>query len=205
MVSTSKPAVAGVTVAAPSASTAQPVARLNARISAYLIDSIALLAVILAFFVISGAVLLFTSDLGKNDPPDSAFDAFVAVLLGGPLIFWSALNVALVRLRGQSPGMYLVGIRAVSADETALTWRRSLLRWFGLHPLLFHPFVLPVWVIFVFYAVSSTLSQVVLILTVALALLLLLAPAIGLLLLATDADRRALHDRLARTVVVHGA
>jgi len=202
MVSTSKQAVAGVTMAAPSATTAQPVARLNARIAAYLIDSIALLAVILAFFVISGAILLFTSDLGKNDPPDSAFDAFIAVLLGGPLLFWSALNVALVRLRGQSPGMYVVGIKTVPSDAPDISWRRSLLRWFGLHPLLFHPFVLPIWLVFVFYAVSSTLSQAVLIITVALALLLLAAPAIGLLLLVIDTDRRALHDRLARTLVV---
>ena len=49
--------------------TSQPTATLGARIAAYLIDSIVLLVVLLIFFVIGGAVLLFTSDLGKEDPP----------------------------------------------------------------------------------------------------------------------------------------
>lgn len=190
-------------MAGPSATTARPAARLNARITAYLLDSVLLLAVILVFFVISGAILLFTSDLGKNDPPNSAFDAFVAVLLGGPLIFWSALNLALVRWRGQTAGKYVIGIKTVAEDPAGMTLGRTMLRWFALHPLLFHPFVLPIWVVFVFYAVSSTLSQVVLVLTVALALLLLVSPAVNFVAILMDSERRALHDRIARTHVVH--
>ena len=179
-----------------------PVARLNVRISAYLVDSIILFAFILTFFVIGGAVLLFSSDLGSNDAPDAAFSAFLAILLGGPLLSWSAFNLALMRWRGQSMGMYIVGIRTVAEGGASLATRTILLRWFGLHPLLFHPLLLPIWALLALYSVSVTLSQVIFVITVALVLLCVVAPAASLLAMAVDANRRALHDRLAHTLVV---
>jgi uncharacterized RDD family membrane protein YckC len=203
MVSTSKPVVAESTIGGSPTATARPVAHLNARISAYLVDSIVLLAFILVFFVIGGAVLLFTSDLGKGDPPDSAFYAFVAVILGGSLLSWTAFNLALMRWRGQTTGMYVIGIRTVGEDAPALTTGRTLLRWFGLHPLLFHPLLLPIWALFSLLVVSFTFSQVVLVVTLALVLLCLVSPAASLLAMVLDSERRALHDRLAHTLVVH--
>lgn len=198
-----KQAVADRARATPSPAATPTVARLNARISAYLADSIILLAFILAFFVIGGAVLLFSSDLGSNDAPDAAFSAFLAILLGGPLLSWSAFNLALMRWRGQSLGMYIVGIRTVAEGGAPLATRIVLLRWFGLHPLLFHPFLLPIWALLALYSVSVTLSQIVFVITVALVLLCVVAPAASLLAMAVDPNRRALHDRLAGTLVVH--
>lgn len=203
MVSTTKHAVAEPTMAGSSTATARPVAHLNARISAYLVDSVVLLAFILVFFVIGGSVLIFTSDLGKGDPPDSAYYASVAIFLGGSLLSWTAFNLALMRWRGQTTGMYVIGIRTVGDDRPALTTRRTLLRWFGLHPLLFHPFLLPIWAIFSLLVVSFTLSQVVLVVTLALVLLCLVSPAASLLAMLLHSERRALHDRLAGTLVVH--
>ena len=188
---------------APSPPAAPAVARLNARISAYLADSIILLAFILTFFVIGGAVLLFSSDLGSNDAPDAAFTAFLAILLGGPLLSWSAFNLALMRWRGQSLGMYIVGIRTVAEGGAPLATRTVLLRWFGLHPLLFHPFLLPIWALLALYSVSVTLSQIIFVITVALVLLCVVAPAASLLTMIVDSNRRALHDRLAGTLVVY--
>ncbi|OGO51681.1 MAG: hypothetical protein A2148_09970 [Chloroflexi bacterium RBG_16_68_14] len=188
--------------ASTSTATARPVAHLNARISAYLVDSVVLLAFILVFFVIGGAVLLFSSDLGRGDPPDSAYYASIAIFLGGSLLSWTAFNLALMRWRGQTTGMYVIGIRTVGEDGP-LTPGRMLLRWFGLHPLLFHPFLLPIWAIFSLLVVSLTLSQVVLVVTLALVLLCLVSPAVSLLAMLLDAERRALHDRLAHTLVVH--
>jgi len=203
MVSAMKQAVAEHARGAPSPAATPAVARLNARISAYLADSIILLAFILTFFVIGGAVLLFSSDLGSNDAPDAAFSAFLAVLLGGPLLSWSAFNLALMRWRGQSLGMYIVGIRIVAEGGAPLAARTVLLRWFGLHPLLFHPFLLPIWALLALYSVSVTLSQIIFVITVALVLLCIVAPAASLLTMIVDSNRRALHDRLAGTVVVY--
>lgn len=190
-------------MAGSSRATARPVAHLNARISAYLVDSVVLLAFVLVFFVIGGSILLLTSDLGKGDAPDSAYYAAVAVFLGGTLLSWTAFNLALMRWRGQTAGMYVVGIKAVSADDPVLTTERTFLRWFGLHPLLFHPFLLPIWAIFSLLVVSFTLNQVVLVVTLALVLLCLVSPAANLLAAILDPERRTLHDRLARTLVVH--
>ena len=85
----------------------------------------------------------------------------------------------------------------------SLPTAQTLLRWFGLHPLLFHPFLLPIWSVLALLLVSLTLSVAVLIVTLTLALLCLLSPMASLLTLSLAADRRAAHDRLAGTVVVH--
>jgi len=203
MVSPAEGAVVEQTMAAPSTATARPVANLNARISAYLVDSVILLAFILVFFVIGGSILLFTSDMGRGDAPDWAYYACVSVFLGGCLLFWTAFNLALLRLRSQTTGMYVVGIRIIGEDGTPLDRRRTLLRWFGLHPLLFHPLLFPVWGIFSLLVVSLTLSQIVLVVTLALLLLCIASPLASLVALLMDPERRALHDRLAGTLVVH--
>ena len=142
-------------------------------------------------------------DRGRGDPPDAAFYAFVAILLGGSRLSWTAVNLALMRWRGQTTGMYVIGIRVVGENGPLLTTGRTLLRWFGLHPLLFHPFLLPVWSISSLLVVSFTISQAVLVVTLALVLLCLVSPAASLLAMLLDSERRALHDRLARTFVVH--
>jgi len=180
-----------------------PVARVNARISAYVLDSLVLLVFILVFFIMGGAVLLFTSDLGGEDPPDSAYYAFIAIFLAGTILAWSAFNLALLCWRGQTVGMYVVGIRAVGEDGLAPASARTLLRWFGLHPLLFHPLLLPLWGIVSLVAVSITLSQAVLIVSLAFVLLCLVAPAVSLAAILLDPERRTISDRLARTLVVY--
>ena len=203
MLSTSRQAVAGSSTAGRATAAARPVAHLNARISAYLVDSAVLLGFILVFFVIAGAILLFASDLGKEDAPDSAYYAFIATFLGGCLLSWTAFNLALLRWRGQTLGMYIVGIRTLGEDGLPLSTGRTLLHWFALHPVLFHPLLLPVWAVFSMLVVSLTLSKVVLVATLALVLLCLIAPAVSLALMLLDAERRTLPDRLARTFVVH--
>ncbi len=188
---------------APTTATSQPVAELRARIAAYLVDSVILLAFILAFFALAGIQFLIADSRASGDPSDAAFYALVSIFSGGSLIAWSILNVVLTRTRGQTAGMYVIGIRMVNEDGTRITTRQALLRWFGLHPLLFHPFFLVVWFVISALAFSLTLSRFAFIPSVALALMCLVSPAVNFLIVATDPSRRALHDRLARTLVVH--
>ena len=188
-------------MASPSSPT-RPAATLGARIAAYVIDSIVLLVVLLIFFVIGGAVLLFTSDLGDKDPPDAAFSAFIAILIGGPVVFWSLLNLALTRWRAQTAGMYVAGIVATSDEGDVRAPRRVLVRWFGMHPTLYHPLFVPLWALLAAYATSATLSRGVLMVTLATALLCLAVPIVSLVAMALDGERRGIHDRIARTRVV---
>ena len=202
MLSTGNDALAEQAVATPATVSERPVANLNARISGYLVDSVILLAFILVFFVAGGAVLLFTSDFGAGDPPDWAYYACVALFVGGTLLAWTVFNLALLRWRGQTAGMYVLGIKTVGADG-AITTGRLLVRWFGLHPLLFHPLLLPVWAVVSLLLVSFTLNQIVLAVTLCLVLFCIAAFIAGLITMLVDPERRALHDRLAGTLVIH--
>ena len=177
-------------------------ASLSARFSAYLIDSVVLLGFILAFFAIAGLVLLVSSDLGAEDPPDLAYYAFMGIFIGGTVIAWSAFNLALALWHGQSAGQYIAGLRVVSEDTGRVTARRRLLRWFALHPLLFHPLMISIWAPFAAIAVSLTLSQLVLALTLGLVALCIVSPVAAVVAAVVDGERRALHDRVAGTMVV---
>lgn len=203
MVSTSGQAFAGTSTPASAAASRRPAARVSARCSAYLIDSLALLGFILVFFIIAGALLLSVSDLGKQDAPDSAYYAFISIFLGGCLIAWTVFNVAMLRWRGQTAGMFIIGIRSVGEDGAPLATGQTLLHWLALHPLLFHPLLLPVWGVGALLVVSVTLSAAVMAIAVALMLLCVLAPAASTLSMLLDAEHRTLPDRLARTIVVN--
>jgi uncharacterized RDD family membrane protein YckC len=203
MVSASQTAVQDSTSDAPPATEARPTAHLNARISAYLVDSVILVAFILVFFVLAGAQLLVANSRSDGDPPDAAYYAFVAIFLGGVLLAWTLFNLALVRWRAQTAGMYVIGIRIVPNEGERLTAGQNFVRWFGLNPLLFHPFLLPLWSMLSLLLVSLIVSQLVLVVTVALVLLCIVSPLANLALMIIDAEGRALHDRLAGTTVVH--
>ena len=185
------------------ATVARPVAHLNARVSAYLVDSVILLAFILVCFVLAGLQLLVAANRADGDPPDAAIVTFIVIFSGGALVSWTIFNVALMRWRGQTAGMYVIGIKAVSEETTALTTGRAAVRWFALHPLFFHPFLLPLWVMLTLLSVDFALSRLGVVTAVALILLTLVSPVVNLLLMLFGDGRRALHDRLAHTLVVH--
>jgi uncharacterized RDD family membrane protein YckC len=176
-------------------------ARLGLRASAYVIDSIVLLGFVLVSFVVSGLVLWISSDLGAKDPPDAGYYAFVGIFIGLTLIAWSAFNVALLCWRAQTVGQYLTGLRVVDENGQPTTPSRQTARWFALHPLLFHPVLIPVWALFAAIAVSITLSQLVLGLTLALVALCVVAPLVAFASAVLDPGRRALHDRVTGTIV----
>jgi uncharacterized RDD family membrane protein YckC len=201
MVSTSG-SISSEPVRAETTASITPAARLSVRLSAYAIDSVVLAGFILAFFALAGLVLLLSSDLGKNDPPDSAYYGFMGVFIGGTIISWSIFNLGLARWRSQSAGQYIAGLRAISIDGQPVSSGRLLTRWFGLHPLLFHPLLIPVWALFAAITVSLTLNQAVLALTLGLVALCIVAPLAAIVAVLFDSEGRALHDRLAGTIVV---
>ncbi len=189
--------------AAPAAHEVAPTAASRrARVLAYVVDSVVLFAFILVFFVLGGLELIIADQRTPGDPPDAAYYAFFAVILGGTLLTWSALNIGLQLWRGQTAGMYVIGIRIASENAAPISLGQIVLRWLGLQPLLFHPLLIPVWGILALLALSELPTRAVLVITVALVLLCVVAPAVALATVAGDPARRALHDRLAGTVVV---
>jgi uncharacterized RDD family membrane protein YckC len=182
----------------------QKTARFEARVVAFLIDSVILLTFILVFMAIAGFQLLVTSDFGDVDPPDSSFWAVLAITLA-VVPLWAIFNVGLYLWRAQSVGQYVAGIRVVHANGSGRSLGKALVRLLVLNPLLFHPFLAVLWALVAAIATSVTVSEVVLIATVTMVLLSLISPFLALFLALFDKERRALHDRVAGTLVVPAA
>jgi uncharacterized RDD family membrane protein YckC len=182
----------------------QKTARFEARVVAFLIDSVILLTFILVFMAIAGFQLLVTSDFGEMDPPDSSFWAVLAITLA-VVPLWALFNVGLYLWRGQSVGQYVAGIRVVHANGSGPSLGKALVRLLVLNPLLFHPFLAVLWALVAAIATSVTVSEVVLVATVTMVLLSLISPFLALFLALFDKERRTLHDRVAGTLVVPAA
>jgi len=176
-------------------------ARLEAHVVAFLVDSVILLSFILVFMAIAGFQLLLRSEFGEGDPPDSAFWTVLAITLA-VVPFWAAFNVGLHLWRSQSVGHYVAGIKVARVDGGAPSLGNAVVRLLVLNPLLFHPFLAVAWALVAAIATSITVNEVVLIVTVTMVLLSLLSPFVALAAAAFDKERRALHDRVAGTVVV---
>jgi uncharacterized RDD family membrane protein YckC len=176
----------------------------EARLVAFVFDSVILLAFTAVFATIALLQLLMRSDFGKGDPPESSFYTAVAVIVA-VIPFWLVFNLVLELWRGQTVGKYIVGITITRSDGGRLGWGGALWRLLLLNPLLFHPMLIIPWALLAVYALSVTLNVVVLVAIIALVLLSLLAPPVALIAILIDRQRRALHDRIAGTLVVQGA
>jgi uncharacterized RDD family membrane protein YckC len=176
-------------------------ARLEARLVAFVVDSVVLLSFTLVLLAVAGLQLLIASDFGEKDPPGSSFYAVLAIVMA-VIPLWLAFNVVLCRWRGQTVGKYVADIKIVRQDGRPLGVRTSLVRFLPLHPLLFHPFLALLWLLTAAVATSVTLSAAVLVVTLALVFLSLAAPFLATGSVLLDGRRRALHDRVAGTTVV---
>lgn len=191
---------ANATIALSGAQAEPPGASLRARVAGYVVDVVIQAAFLMVFFVIAGFQLLASSNFGEQDPPESAYWAFVSILMG-TLLFWSLFTVGLVLWRSQTAGQYVAGLR-ICREDGGRPGLATLLRWwFGLNPLLFNPFMMVPWLLFAAVAVNLALSRAALVFAGGLALLCLVSPLVTLVT-AIAGDRRPLHDRLSGTVVV---
>ena len=177
-------------------------ASLEARLLAFLVDSVVLLSFTLVFLAVAGLQLLIASDFGeKTDPPEWSYYAVLAIVMA-VIPLWLVFNVALCRWRGQTVGKYVADIKVLREDGRPLDLRRCLIRFLLLHPLLFHPFLALPWLLTAAVATSVTLNAAVLVVTLALVFLSLAAPFLATGAVLLDGKRRALHDRVTGTTVV---
>lgn len=180
-------------------------AGLEPRLVAFIFDTIILLAFLALFAIVAMFQLLARSNFGDADPPDSAYYAALGII-AGVVPFWLIFNVWLLSWRGQTVGKYIVGLRIERADGTGLPGlRRTFARTLLLDPILFHPLLAVPWALLVVYGTMLTSNTLVLIATMTVLLLSLVASPIALAAMLSDGRRRALHDRIAGTLVVGDA
>jgi uncharacterized RDD family membrane protein YckC len=176
-------------------------ARLEARLVAFVVDSVVLLSFILVFWAVAGLQLLIASDFGEKDPPGSSYYAVLAIAMA-VIPLWLAFNVVLCRWRGQTVGKYVADIKVVCEDGRPLGLWRSLARFLLLHPLFFHLFLVPNWLLTTAIVTSLTVSAAVLVVTLTITFLSVFAIFLATGSVLLDRNHRALHDRVAGTILV---
>jgi uncharacterized RDD family membrane protein YckC len=178
-------------------------ASMGARISAYLIDSLALVVFLLISFALAGTYLLLAAEQSSGEVSDSAYTWFTAICLGGTFLSWTLFNLALMSSRAQTTGMYFLSLRVNDEDGGRASLSRHVQRWFALHPLLFHPVLLLPWLLLIILLASLDVHVVLFGLALGFAVLCLLGPVVALGTMLVDPAHRALHDRFSHTAVQH--
>jgi uncharacterized RDD family membrane protein YckC len=197
-----------ITTDAASPPTAKPasrpdVATLRSRIGGYVVDMVILSAIAMVVSVVAGFFLLLATDFANDrDAQDSDMYIAACTLLIGTAGGWSILNLALLATRGQTGGQYVAGLRLARDDGRPLSFRDAAVWWFCLNPLLFSwPMAASagtaLLIITGLSAADALLFASLLVMTLCVVL-----PLVALVAAIFDARNRALHDRVAGTVVV---
>lgn len=176
-------------------------ASLGRRCLAYLVDSVLLFGVCMAFGAAAFLVILLGSDMGRATITDGQELGFVAFLLAA-FPAWMVFNIALMSARGHTVGQYVMGLRTVGEAEVQMTPARVALYWLALHPLLFHPLLALPWALFAALGVTIANSPFLFVLALAMVLLCIVTPLVSLIYAFLDSQQRGIHDRLARVKVV---
>ncbi len=176
-------------------------AGLASRVFAFAIDSLALLALTLLFAAAAFLNVYLRTDQGQGRLDDSTAWTLVAVLMAVVPV-WILVNAALQWRRGQTLGQYVAGLGVTNEQGESPGPVRVLLYLLALHPLAFHPFLVPSWLFLVYTALTVTNSTPLVIASFALVLLCVVAPVVAFVSAAGDGHRRALHDRIAGMLVV---
>jgi uncharacterized RDD family membrane protein YckC len=185
-------------------SSRQDGAGLEARLIAFIFDTVILLAFLALFGIVAMLQLLARSNFGDADPPDSAYYAALGIV-AGIVPFWLLFNVWLLTWRGQTVGKYIVGIKVTRDDGGRPGILRTFARMLLLDPVLFHPLLAVPWALLVVGGTTLTSNTLVLVATVTVLLLSLFASPVALAAVLSDRRRRGLHDRIVGTLVIGGA
>ncbi len=175
---------------------------LRARVGGYAVDMVIFAAITMLFTVLAGFVLLASTNWAENDPSDPQLYAFLAIIGAGVPLVWSALNLGLLAMRSQTGGHYVAALKLVTEDGGPLRPRDAAVWWFCFNPLLFSWPMTLVAGLPLLTVISLLSSRIVFVLFGVIVTVCLASPAIALISAAIDRQRRALHDRVARVILV---
>jgi len=175
-------------------------ASFETRLVAFVLDLIVLFSVLALFFAVAFLQILIRTDFGEKDTPDSAVWAAAIMLATYCFLFLPLYFVGLWVWRGQTVGQVAMAIKVVRRDGRPMGLARAAVRVGGLNflPLVFGASLLAL--------LATGLAEDALIgiiwVLIAAALALMAIQVLGSLMIPFDQQRRALHDRLADTIVV---
>ncbi|GAG20640.1 unnamed protein product [marine sediment metagenome] len=175
-------------------------ASFETRLVAFVLDLIVLFSALALFFAVAFLQILIRTDFGEKDTPDSAVWAAAIMLATYCFLFLPLYFVGLWVWRGQTVGQVAMAIKVVRRDGRPMGLARAAVRVGGLN---FLPFVFGASLLALLATglAEDALTALILVLTLA-ALALIVIQIVGSLMIPFDQQRRALHDRLADTLVV---
>ena len=175
-------------------------ASFETRLVAFVLDLIVLFSVFALFFAVAFFQVLLRTDFGEKDTPDSAIWAAAIILATYCFLFLPLYFIGLWSWRGQTVGQMAMAIKVVGRDGRPMGLVRAAVRVGGLN---FLPLIFLVSLVSLLAAGTSEDALVALIwVLVILGLVLMAIQVLGFLMIPFDRERRALHDRLADTLVV---
>ena len=177
------------------------VASVRARAAGYAVDMVIFSAIAMLVVVAAGAQLLLVTH-GATRDSDAAIYAFLAIIALATPLLWTGLNLFVLRLRAQTGGQYVAGVRLAREDRRRLSFLNAAAWWLCLNPLLFSwPMAIVVGLPLAF-VISLLLSRVTIVAFGVVVILCVLAPVIALVSALIDDHNRTLHDRIVGTLVV---
>jgi uncharacterized RDD family membrane protein YckC len=175
-------------------------ASFETRLVAFVLDLIVLFSAFALFFAIAFFQVLLRTDFGEKDTPDSAVWAAAILLAIYCFLLVPLYFIGLWAWRGQTVGQMAMAIKVVGRDGRPAGLARAAVRVGGLNLL---PFIFLVSVVSLLAAGTGEDALVTLIWVLGIVGLVLVAIQVfGCLMIPFDRQRRALHDRLADTLVV---
>ena len=175
-------------------------ASFETRLVAFVLDLIVLFSVFALFFAIAFFQVLLRTDFGEKDTPDSAVWAAAILLAIYCFLLLPLYFIGLWAWRGQTVGQMAMAIKVVRRDGHSVGLTRAAVRVGGLN---FLPPIFLVSVVSLLAAGTGEDALVTLIWVLGIVGLVLVAiQGLGFLMIPFDRQRRALHDRLADTLVV---
>lgn len=107
-----------------------PYAGPQLRIVAFILDVVVLISFLMLFIAAAGLQLLFRSDFGDIDPPESAFFTAAGIVLA----FFASVPLYYILLsawKGQTLGKMAVHIKVVGRDGSPISLGQAFVRWLG--------------------------------------------------------------------------
>jgi uncharacterized RDD family membrane protein YckC len=167
-------------------------ANFESRFVAAVLDTLVLFIIAAVMLAIAGLVLLISSDFGEIDPSDSAYYTFVGILIG-VLPLWALYFFFSWAWRGQTIGDAIMQITVLRSNGAALGLTGAFARLIAVSAYL----LIIGGGLFIAYLRRDSSLEVALFITGS-----LLIALAGVLWAAFDSEHRALHDRIAGTIVV---
>ena len=175
-------------------------ASFETRLVAFVLDLIVLFSVFALFFAVAFFQVLLRTDFGEKDTPDSAVWAAAILLAIYCFLLLPLYFIGLWAWRGQTVGQMAMAIKVIGRDGRPIGLTRAAVRVGGLN---FLPPIFLVSVVSLLAAGTGEDALVTLIWVLGIVGLVLVAiQGLGFLMIPFDRQRRALHDRLADTLVV---